>query len=104
AGGIEAVIGTADGASGLDPAALVAQFRASGSTVSWLCSSDRVYADQAAPAARALKAAGAKAVLLVGEPGDRAGSDAESGIDGHVFAGCNALDFLSSVLADLEVA
>jgi methylmalonyl-CoA mutase len=104
AGGIEAVIGTADGASGLDPAALVAQFRASGSTVSCLCSSDRVYADQAAPAARALKAAGAKAVLLVGEPGDRAGSDAESGIDGHVFAGCNALDVLSSVLADLEVA
>jgi methylmalonyl-CoA mutase len=104
AGGIEAVVGTAGGASGLDPASLVAQFRASGSTVSWLCSSDRVYADQAAPAARALKAAGAKTVLLAGQPGDRAGSDAESGVDGYVFAGCDALDVLCSVLADLEVA
>jgi methylmalonyl-CoA mutase len=84
AGGIEAVTGP------------VEQFADAGTTVACLCSSDKIYADQAADAAAALRAAGAAQVWLAGraEPG---------GIDGNVFTGCNALDVLRRTFDALEV-
>ena len=50
-GGIEAV----DSEGFTDPAALAAAFKASGAALACLCSSDKVYAEQAAAAARPFK-------------------------------------------------
>jgi methylmalonyl-CoA mutase len=61
-----------------------------------LCSSDKVYAEQAAGAAKALREAGAKQIWLAGQP------DVE-GIDGKIFAGCDALAVLRTTLAALGV-
>lgn len=93
AAGLSAPSGTGDTVDDV-----VAAFRASGSPVACLCSSDKVYADQAAPAAAALKAAGAQLVWLAGQPGDRADSDAAAGVDGYVFVGCDALTVLRTTL------
>ena len=54
AGGIEAI----DSEGFSDPAALAAAFKASGAPLAFLCSSDKVYAQHAVDAAKALKAAG----------------------------------------------
>lgn len=88
AGGIEAVL-----ASG-GPDELAAAFAASSARVACLCSSDKVYTDAAARTARALKAAGAAQVWLAGRPGDRAAADEAAGVDGYVYAGCDALAVL----------
>ncbi|MEI5102417.1 methylmalonyl-CoA mutase small subunit [Streptomyces sp. PmtG] len=73
-------------------------FRASGATVACLCSSDALYAEEAAPVAAALKAAGARHVFLAGRPGEF------GDVDGYVFAGCDAVAVLSSTLDLMEVA
>jgi methylmalonyl-CoA mutase len=67
-------------------------FAASGAAIACLCSSDALYDEQAEAAARTLRAAGARWVLLAGKPGDR------PGVDGHVFVGCDAVAVLTSVL------
>ncbi|MDT4911233.1 MAG: methylmalonyl-CoA mutase [Pseudonocardiales bacterium] len=90
AAGIECVTGTGE----LEE--LEVAFRASGSTVACLCSSDRVYADQAAPAAKALRAAGAEQIWLAGQ----AETD---GVDGYLHVGCDALAVLRSTLERLGV-
>ncbi|MEW2354736.1 methylmalonyl-CoA mutase subunit beta [Spirillospora sp. NPDC029432] len=84
AGGIETVAG--------EPGA----FAASGAAVACLCSSDKLYAEQAEEAARALKEAGAVKVWL-------AGKGSYEGVDSHVFAGCDAVDVLETTLDDLGV-
>ena len=61
-GGIEPVVGLGD----LDE--IVVAFRASGSTVACLCSANRLYDEVAAPAAQALRAAGATHIWLAGPP------------------------------------
>ncbi len=48
---------------------MVAAFKKSGAKLACLCSSDKVYAEQAVEAAKALTAAGA-IVHLAGRPGD----------------------------------
>ena len=60
-----------------DLAALVAAFKASGAPVACLCSSDALYAEEAAAAATALKAAGAKHLWLAGKLGAGAGGAGE---------------------------
>ena len=66
AGGIEAA--SNDGfASRAD---MVAAFKASGAKLACLCSSDKVYAAEAADAAQALTAAGATHIYLAGRPGE----------------------------------
>ena len=96
-------LATPTGGTTVDPAEIAAAFRASGARVACLASSDRIYAEHAAPVARALKAAGAEQLWLAGSPGERAGSDAAAGIDGHLFVGANALAVLRSVHAALGV-
>lgn len=83
AGGIEAVE-----FAGHD---LASAFASSGAPLACLCSSDEVYANEAAVAARALVAAGAKHVYLAGRPGDLADALKQAGVQGYVFAGCDAL-------------
>lgn len=92
AGGIAAVVGTGE------PDELVEAFAKSGSSVACLCSSDSVYAERAESEASALKAAGAAHVWLAGQPGERLNRYQSAGIDGYLFAGCDALSVLSTTL------
>jgi methylmalonyl-CoA mutase len=89
-GGIEAV----DTEGFTDPAALATAFKASGAALACLCSSDKVYAGQAAAAAGALQAAGAKHIYLAGRPGDREAAFRAAGVDDFVIAGGDALTVL----------
>ncbi|CAO5188820.1 Methylmalonyl-CoA mutase small subunit [Frankia sp. AiPs1] len=100
AGGFE----TPTSGVGTDPAAIAAAFTASGAAVACLCSADKVYAEHAAAVTRALRAAGAGQVWLAGKPGSRADADAEAGIGGYVFTGCNAVAVLEAALAEAGVA
>jgi methylmalonyl-CoA mutase len=81
AGGLETPAG--DGASG---------FAEAGTSVACICGTDKDYADSAAALAKELREAGATSVWLAGKP-DRA----VDGVDGYVFAGCDALDVLRTV-------
>jgi methylmalonyl-CoA mutase len=90
AGGIEPLVG----AGGDDD--IVTAFRESGSTVACLCSSDKVYAADAARVAEALREAGARYVWLAGSvvPDDAM-------IDGTLFMGCNAVAVIDTTLTEL---
>jgi len=76
---------------GVDPARIAAAFKASGARVACLASSEKVYAEHAAPVASALKAAGAEQIWRAGSPAEQAG------VDGYVFVGVDALAVLRSV-------
>ncbi|MER6816129.1 methylmalonyl-CoA mutase subunit beta [Spirillospora sp. NPDC000708] len=84
AGGIETVAGAPE------------EFAASGTTVACICSSDKLYEEQAAEAARVLKDAGAVKVWL-------AGKGTYEGVDARVHAGCDAIEALETTLHDLGV-
>lgn len=92
AGGVEAL--TNEGFA--DHAKLAAAFRACGAQAACLCSSDEIYATQAAEAARALKAAGCRRLFLAGRPGAEEAALREAGIDGFVFVGSDVLAVLRS--------
>ena len=66
AGGIEAV--SNDGFASRDD--MIAAFKASGAKLACLCSSDKVYEQEAVDAAKALGAAGAAHIYLAGRPGE----------------------------------
>jgi len=78
-----------------DFAALAAAFKASGAAFACLCSSDKVYGDQAAVAARTLQAAGARHIYLAGRPGEQEAALREAGVQDFIFAGGDALAILS---------
>jgi methylmalonyl-CoA mutase len=83
--------------SGEGYAALATAFKQSGAKLACLCSSDEVYANEAAAAAQALAAAGAKHIYLAGRPGDLADTLKQAGVQAYVFAGCDALATLNDV-------
>jgi methylmalonyl-CoA mutase len=87
AGGVATPSG--DGAAGLADAR---------TTVACICGTDRDYAESAAALAAELRAAGATQVWLAGKP-----SLAIEGVDGYVYAGCDALDVLQRVHEQLGV-
>lgn len=82
----------------VDASTAGAAFAASGATIACLCSADALYAEQAEGVTAALRAAGAEQVFLAGRP------DAFAGADVHVFAGCDVVAVLSSVLDRMGVA
>ncbi|GAA2143568.1 methylmalonyl-CoA mutase subunit beta [Actinomadura napierensis] len=84
AGGIETVAGAPE------------EFAASGTAVACICSSDKLYEEKAAAAARVLKDAGAVKVWL-------AGKGTYEGVDARVHAGCDAIEALETTLDDLGV-
>jgi methylmalonyl-CoA mutase len=86
AGGIEAVEGAADAAA----------FKKSGAALACLCSSDEVYASEAAAAAKSLASAGAKQIYLAGRPGELASALDEAGVKSFIYAGCDALATLKA--------
>jgi len=100
AGGIEVV----DTEGFIDPAALAAAFKASGAALACLCSSDKVYADQAAAAAKALQAAGARHIYLAGRAGEQEATLRNAGVGDFVFAGGDALATLTDAYRRLEQA
>jgi methylmalonyl-CoA mutase len=87
AGGIATPAG--DGAGGLAE---------STATVACICGTDKDYAESAAGLAAELRDAGATSVWLAGKP-----DLAVDGVDGYVYAGCDALQTLTTVLEQLGV-
>jgi methylmalonyl-CoA mutase len=73
------------------------QFAAAGTPVVCVCSSDKVYAAVATDAVEVLRAAGARQIWL-------AGKAEVDGIDGNLYAGCDALDVLRRALTESGVA
>ncbi len=100
AGGIEAV---ANGGFDTTEAA-VQRFKESGAHLACICSSDALYGEGAAPLAEALKQAGALAVCLAGRPGDNEAPWREAGVDHFIFAGCDVLEILESLIQGAGVA
>ena len=93
AGGISTKVGSA------------AEFENQDFTMAVLCSSDKMYAEQAHDAATALRAAGCQWIYLAGRPkGDLAEITKAAGIDGNLYAGCDAVALLQEILQRLEVA
>jgi methylmalonyl-CoA mutase len=92
------------GVAGIDPTVVAIEDLAGtglgGATVACICSSDKLYAEQAAAAVQSLRAAGVTQILLAGKPRSDLGS---SVVDDYVFAGCDALAVLTSTLATLGV-
>ena len=72
-------------------ATLAAAFKSSGAALACVCSSDKVYADQAAAAAKALQAAGARHIYLAGRPGEQETAWRDAGVQDFIFAGGDAL-------------
>jgi methylmalonyl-CoA mutase len=74
-----------------DFTALAAAFKASGATLTCLCSSDKIYAGHAMAAATALQAAGARHIYLAGRPGEQEPALRAAGVNDFIFAGGDAL-------------
>ncbi|MGA3309084.1 MAG: methylmalonyl-CoA mutase family protein [Xanthobacteraceae bacterium] len=91
AGGIEPV-----DSESLDLPALAAAYKAAGAALACLCSADKVYEKQAAAAAQALKAAGARHIYLAGRPGEREAALRAAGVQSFIYEGCDALATLES--------
>ena len=92
AGGIASKVGSA------------AEFDSKDFTMAVLCSSDKMYAGKAHDAAAALRAAGCQWIYLAGRPkGDLAEITKAAGIDGTLYAGCDAVALLEEILERLEV-
>ena len=99
-GGIEAI-----GSEGFaDPAALSAAFKASGAALACICSSDKVYAERAEDAAKALQAAGAKHIYLAGRAGEQEQALRAAGVNEFIFAGGDALAALQQAYQFAETA
>jgi len=98
AGGIEALV--SDGYK--TPEAAAEAFKASGAKAACICSSDTVYASQAAPTASALKAAGATLVLMAGRPGENEAELKSAGVDQFLAAGADAVATLKRLQAQLS--
>jgi len=90
-GGIEAL--SNDGFK--DQAGMIAAFKASGAKLACLCSTDKIYAEQAADAAQALTVAGAT-VHLAGRPGEHEANWREAGVKTSIFVGCDVLSTLQA--------
>ena len=99
-GGIQAV----DSEGFADPAKLAAAFKASGAALACLCSSDKVYAEHAEAAAKALQTAGARHIYLAGRPAEAEAALRAAGVTGFVFAGGDALATLQDAYLRMEQA
>jgi methylmalonyl-CoA mutase len=71
--------------------ALVSAYASSGAALVCICSSDKIYANEAAAAAQALKAAGAMHIYLAGRPGEMEPAYRNAGVKDFIYAGCDML-------------
>ncbi|MGB6809106.1 MAG: methylmalonyl-CoA mutase family protein [Pseudolabrys sp.] len=98
AGGFEAI----NNEGFKDRADIVAAFKMSGAGLVCLCSSDKVYASEAADAAKALSGVGA-IVQLAGRPGENEAKWRQAGIKAFIYAGCDTLATLQAAHDILSV-
>jgi methylmalonyl-CoA mutase len=96
AGGFE-VIGNA-GFKDADAAAKA--FQDSGATIAVICSSDKLYPEFVPQAASKLKAAGARSVVLAGNPGANEAAWRAAGVDRFIFIKCDVLATLHEMLRE----
>lgn len=86
------------------PEEIAAKASAAGAKFAILCSSAKVYADQAIPVARALKEAGVGTVYIAGRKKETAADDVDDVIDGEVFDGMDVVAFLGEAMDRMGVA
>jgi methylmalonyl-CoA mutase len=90
AGGIEAV--SNDGFASRD--AMIAAFKASGAKLACLCSSDKIYGQEAVDAAMGLSEAGASHIYLAGRPGELETALKAAGLQDFIHVGCDVVTTL----------
>jgi methylmalonyl-CoA mutase len=73
-------------------------YHPAGTPLAVISGPDERYPTEAAATARALKAAGARKVLLAGRPGSLKDELRAAGVDGFMFAGGDAVDLLERAL------
>ncbi len=100
AGGIAGL--ASDGYASAEEAAKA--FKASGASAACICSSDALYAEHAEATAKALKAVGAKLVLMAGRPGEREAALKAAGVDQFLFAGADAVATLKGLQDKLGIS
>jgi len=71
-------------------------YESAGTALACLCSSDKVYANEASTALAALHAAGAKHVYLAGRPGERETALRAAGAQSFIYEGCDVLATLTA--------
>jgi methylmalonyl-CoA mutase len=99
AGGFEVL--TNDGFADADTAAQV--FADSGARIAVICSSDKLYETVVAEVAPKLKEAGARTVVLAGNPGAREEDYRTAGVDRFIFLKCDVLATLRELLTEAGV-
>jgi methylmalonyl-CoA mutase len=80
--------------------AAAAALAADGAAIAVICASDVQYPELVPQLAPALHAAGARTVLLAGNPGDKEGLYRQAGIDRFIFVKCDVVAVLSSLLTE----
>ncbi len=93
AGGVESVY---DGEAAT-PEGVASRLKASGASFACLCGADETYAAEGARFAKAIKASGAKGLILAGPPGDAEAALRAVGIDDFIFAGVDAIAALQRI-------
>jgi methylmalonyl-CoA mutase len=83
-----------------DAAAAARAFAASGATVAVICSSDKLYPEMVPQAAPMLKAAGARLVVLAGNPAANEAGYRAAGVDRFIFIRCDVLGTLRDILRE----
>ncbi len=96
AGGFEVVAGD----DFEDADAAVAAFSATGAGTAVICSSDKLYPDLVPGLASHLKAAGARRVVLAGNPGAEEAAWRQAGVDRFIFIKCDVLGSLREMLRE----
>ena len=77
-----------------------AEFAQSGAKIAVICSTDKQYATCVAQLAPKLKKAGARTVILAGNPGANEAAYRAAGVDRFIFLKCDVLETLSSLLRE----
>ncbi len=99
AGGFDVV--TNDGFR--DPEAAASAFAKSGASIAVICSSDKLYPELVPQLAGKLKTAGARSVVLAGNPGVNEAAWRAAGVDRFIFIKCDVLATLRDMLREQGV-
>lgn len=83
-----------------DAEAAATAFGDSGANIAVVCSSDKLYPTMVPEVAPALKAAGARTVVLAGHPGEHEAAYRDAGVDRFIYIKCNVLQTLRELLTD----
>lgn len=89
------------GNAGFDDAeSAAAAYSQSGAGIAVICSSDKLYPEFVPPVAAKLKEAGARCVVLAGNPGDNEQTWRAAGVDRFIFIKCDVLATLRELLRE----